>query len=81
MADKTEKSDKPERLETELQMNTRMDQDIEDASEWGAEEKRLRGIRAKRQKAGECIMCGKPLGFWDKRARRLKHEACTQWHE
>jgi hypothetical protein len=81
MPEKSEKSEKSETLETQNQINSRRDQDLEDSAEWGPEEKRLRAIRAKRQQAGECVMCGKPLGFWDKRAHRLRHEKCEVWHE
>jgi len=48
---------------------------------WGEEDKRLRAIRDKRRAAGECIMCGKPLGFFDKRAKRAQHEKCETFKE
>lgn len=58
-----------------------IDREIEDAAEWGQEEKRLRAIREGRKSRGECIMCGKPLGFWDKRAKRNRHEKCEVFKE
>lgn len=55
--------------------------EVEDNAPWGAEEKRLRMIRDKRRANGDCIMCGKPLGFWDKRAKRTQHESCQVFKE
>ena len=74
-------AEKTDELETAKQINESLDQELEDSQEWGAEEKRLRAIRERRRKAKECVMCGKPLGFWDKRAGREQHEKCTTWHE
>lgn len=56
-------------------------QQVEDAAPWGAEEKRLRAIRDRRRAQGECIFCGKPLGFWDKRAKRANHADCKDFKE
>jgi hypothetical protein len=75
MAEQTDK------VESQRDMEKRFEQELEDSAEWGAEEKRLRAIRNKRREAGECILCGKPLGFWDKRAKRQQHEKCTKWVE
>ncbi len=58
-----------------------MDQEIENSAPWGAEEKRLRAIRNKRRAQGACIMCGKPLWFFDKRAKREQHTECTKFIE
>jgi hypothetical protein len=77
MSDKETK----ETPESQRAQEKKYEQEVEDSAEWGAEEKRLRAIRAKRRTANQCIMCGKPLGFFDKWAKREKHEACTQWKE
>ena len=53
----------------------------EDDAPWGEEEKRLRTIRQGRQSRGECIMCGKPLGYFDKRAKRIHHTNCENFKE
>jgi hypothetical protein len=77
MSDKETK----ETAETQRAQEKKYEQEMEDAAEWGPEEKRLRAIRNQRRTAGQCIMCGKPLGFWDKRAKREKHDACIVWKE
>jgi len=56
-------------------------QEVEDASPWGAEEKRLRAIRTQRKERAECICCGKPLGLFDKWAKRTQHKDCTDFKE
>jgi hypothetical protein len=58
-----------------------IDQEIEDEAPWGPEEKRLRAIRERRKANQECIMCGKPLGFFDKWAKRKTHGGCTEFKE
>ncbi len=55
--------------------------EVEDAEAWGPEEKRLRAIRNQRRAQGECVLCGKPLGFFDKRAKRTQHNGCTHFQE
>ena len=55
--------------------------EYDDNAPWAEEEKRLRAIREKRRASGDCIMCGKPLGFFDKRAKREKHEKCDRFTE
>lgn len=55
--------------------------EAEDEAPWGAEEKRLREIRTRRRAQGECILCGRPLGFFDKRARRAQHKDCEHFRE
>jgi hypothetical protein len=55
--------------------------EVEDQSAWGPEEKRLRTIRARRRTQGECILCGKHLGFFDKWSKRTQHKNCTLFVE
>ncbi len=59
---------------------SRSDMDSGPAS-WEAEDTRLRTIRNKRRTEGACIMCGKPMGWLDKRAGREQHEKCTRFIE
>lgn len=67
--------------ENQRESEKRFEQEMEDAAPWGAEEKRLRAIRQKRREQNECVMCGKPLGFFDKMAKRTQHSNCTKWVE
>ncbi|HZT40981.1 MAG TPA: hypothetical protein VFA07_02270 [Chthonomonadaceae bacterium] len=48
---------------------------------WEAEEKRLRDLRKTRREKGVCVMCGKPLGFFDKFAKREQHKGCEVFKE
>ncbi len=55
--------------------------EVEDQSSWGPEEKRLRAIRTQRLERGECMLCGKRLCFFDRRAKHTKHKNCTAFVE
>jgi hypothetical protein len=48
---------------------------------WAAEDKRLREVRKKRREQGVCVLCGKPLGFFDKFAKREQHKGCELFKE
>jgi hypothetical protein len=48
---------------------------------WAGEEKRLKAIRDKRRANQECVFCGKPLGFFDKLAKRTEHSKCDVFKE
>lgn len=67
--------------ENQRESDKQYEQELEDAAEWGPEEKRLRAIRARRRTQNECILCGKPLSFFDKWAKRIQHSGCTKWEE
>ena len=67
--------------ESQRAIDRKFEQEMDDAAPWGAEDKRLREIRNKRRAAGECIMCGKPMGWWAKRGGREQHENCTKFIE
>lgn len=58
-----------------------LQREADEAGPWGAEEKRLRAIRDERRSKSLCILCGKPLGFFDKRAKKEQHDACTRFIE
>ncbi|HLV80681.1 MAG TPA: hypothetical protein VKT32_10380 [Chthonomonadaceae bacterium] len=49
--------------------------------EWAAEDRRLRELRKKRREQGVCLMCGKPLGFFDRFAKREQHKGCETFKE
>ena len=48
---------------------------------WAAEEKRFRAIRDQRRSKHLCILCGKPMGFFDKRAKKEQHDNCHRFVE
>jgi len=45
------------------------------------EEKKQSSIQAKRKAAGQCIMCGKSLGFFDRVSGREQHRNCSTLEE
>ncbi len=45
------------------------------------EEERQSAIQAKRKSSGQCIMCGKPLGFFEKISGKQQHSNCTAFSE
>jgi len=67
--------------ESQRELDRKFEEAMDAAAPWGAEDKRLREIRNKRRAAGACIMCGKPMGWFDKRAGREQHDKCTRFTE
>jgi hypothetical protein len=55
--------------------------ETEDQSTWGPEVKRIRELRKQRIENRQCVFCGKPLGFFDKLAKRTEHGGCTDFKE
>ena len=55
--------------------------EVDDAGPWAAEEKRLRAIRDERRAKFLCVLCGKPMGFFDKRAKKTQHDDCNRFIE
>jgi hypothetical protein len=58
-----------------------LQREADDQAPWAAEEKRLRAIRNARMEKGQCILCGQPLGFFDKYAKRTQHKDCVHFKE
>jgi phage FluMu protein Com len=50
------------------------------AQRTAAEERRV-AVQEKRKSQGQCIMCGTPLGFFDRLFKREKHSGCTRFVE
>lgn len=67
--------------ENQRALDRKFEEESDAATSWGAEDKRLREIRKRRRTEGVCIMCGKPMGWFDKRAKREQHEDCNRFIE
>ena len=55
--------------------------EADEGAPWQEEDRRLRAIRDERRAKFLCILCGKPLGFFDKRAKKTQHDACNRFVE
>lgn len=52
----------------------------EEAKQRAAEERRL-AIQKRRKSQNQCVMCGRPLAFFDRLLKREKHSACASFTE